>query len=152
MLVLAYSSGALASSWQSIGAARYYFDPQTFAMSKGRRDIDGNIYFFGDYGLANGWCNDGADWYYCSDGIACTGWKLVDGAWYYLDPASDGKMSVGYLDLGDAAYYLKPDGAMAVGWLCRRAAGTLPLNLARLLLVGIRRVRAGITWMHLVIL
>ena len=112
----AYSSGALASSWQSIGAARYYFDPQTFAMSKGRRDIDGNIYFFGDYGLANGWCNDGADWYYCSDGIACTGWKLVDGAWYYLDPASDGKMSVGYLDLGDAAYYLKPDGAMAVGW------------------------------------
>lgn len=25
-------------------------------------------------------------------------------------------MSVGYLDLGNAAYYLKPNGAMAVGW------------------------------------
>lgn len=112
----AYSSGALASSWQTIGGARYYFDPQTFIMFKGRQKIDGRTYIFGDYGLANGWYKDGADWYYCSNGIAATGWKLVNGAWYYLDPASDGKMSVGYLDLGNAAYYLKPNGAMAVGW------------------------------------
>lgn len=112
----AYSSGALASSWQTIGGARYYFDPQTFIMFKGRQKIDGRTYIFGDYGLANGWYKDGADWYYCSNGIAATGWKLVNGAWYYLDPASDGKMSVGYLDLGNAAYYLNPNGVMAVGW------------------------------------
>lgn len=112
----AYSSGALASSWQTIGGAHYYFDSQTFIMFKGRQKIDGRTYIFGDYGLANGWYKDGADWYYCSNGIAATGWKLVNGAWYYLDPASDGKMSVGYLDLGNAAYYLKPNGAMAVGW------------------------------------
>ena len=112
----AYSSGALASSWQTIGGARYYFDPQTFIMFKGRQKIDGRTYIFGDYGLANGWYKDGADWYYCSNGIAATGWKLVNGAWYYLDPASDGKMSLGYLDLGNAAYYLNPNGVMAVGW------------------------------------
>lgn len=112
----AYSSGALASSWQTIGGARYYFDPQTFIMFKGRQKIDGRAYIFGDYGLANGWYKDGADWYYCSNGIAATGWKLVNGAWYYLDPASDGKMSVGYLDLGNAAYYLNPNGVMVVGW------------------------------------
>lgn len=112
----AYSSGALASSWQTIGGARYYFDSQTFIMFKGRQKIDGRTYIFGDYGLANGWYKDGVDWYYCSNGIAATDWKLVNGAWYYLDPASDGKMSVGYLDLGNAAYYLKPNGAMAVGW------------------------------------
>lgn len=112
----AYSSGALASSWQMIGGARYYFDPQTFIMFKGRQKIDGRTYIFGDYGLANGWYKDGADWYYCSNGIAVTGWKLVNDTWYYLDPASDGKMSVGYLDLGSAAYYLNPNGAMAVGW------------------------------------
>ncbi len=112
----AYSSGALASSWQSIGGARYYFDSQTFIMFKGRQKIDGRTYIFGDYGLASGWYKDGSDWYYCSNGIAATGWKLVNGAWYYLDPASDGKMSVGYLDLGNATYYLKSNGAMAVGW------------------------------------
>ncbi|MFR7670849.1 MAG: hypothetical protein ACLU0O_09365 [Collinsella sp.] len=37
----AYSSGVLASSWQTIGGARYYFDPQTFIMFKGRQKIDG---------------------------------------------------------------------------------------------------------------
>ena len=112
----AYSSGALASSWQTIGGACYYFDSQTFIMLKGRQKIDGCTYIFGDYGLANGWYKDGSDWYYCSNGIAATGWKLVNSAWYYLDPASDGKMFVGYLDLGNAAYYLNPNGAMAVGW------------------------------------
>lgn len=112
----AHSSGVLASSWQTIGGTRYYFDPQTLIMLKGRQKIEGCTYIFGDYGLANGWYKDGADWHYCSNGIAATGWKLVNGAWYYLDPASDGKMFVGYLDLGNAAYYLNPNGAMAVGW------------------------------------
>ena len=78
--------------------------------------IDGSTYIFGDYGLVNGWFKDGVDWYYCSNGIAVTGWQLVNGTWYYLDPASDGKMSVGYLDLGNAAYYLNSNGTMAIGW------------------------------------
>ena len=85
----AYPSGALASSWQTIGGTRYYFDSQTLAMFKGRHEIDGSTYIFGDYGLVNGWFKDGVDWYYCSNGIAVTGWQLVNGTWYYLDPASD---------------------------------------------------------------
>ncbi len=109
-------SGALVSSWRSIGGVWYYFDPQTLAMFKGRRKIEGTTYIFNDYGLANGWALDGSDWYLCTNGVAETGWRYVNGSWYYLDPAFDGKMAVGYLKIGSAAYYLKPYGAMAVGW------------------------------------
>lgn len=111
------SSGALASSWRAIGGAWYYFDPQTLAMFKGRRKIDGTTYIFNDYGLANGWALDGSDWYLCTNGVAETGWRYVNGSWYYLDPVFDGKMAFGYLKLDGTAYYLKPYGAMAVGWV-----------------------------------
>ena len=93
-------------------------------MFKGRHEIDGSTYIFGDYGLVNGWFKDGVDWYYCSNGIAVTGWQLVNGTWYYLDESGamvtgertiDGKTSVGYLDLGNAAYYLNSNGTMAIG-------------------------------------
>lgn len=136
----AYPSGALASSWQTIGGTPHYFDSQTLAMFRGRHEIDGSTYIFGDYGLVNGWFKDGVDWYYCSNGIAVTGWQLVNGTWYYLDPASDGKMSVGYLDLGNAGYYLNSNGAMAIGWAQSEDGWYFAsLNLARLFLAGIKR-------------
>ena len=37
------------------------------------------------------------------------------GSWFYLDPAN-GRMTTGWLQLGETWYYLRPSGAMATGW------------------------------------
>ena len=43
-----------------------------------------------------------------------TGWKLVDGKWYYLE--SNGVMAIGWKELGGIWYYLNESGAMVKGW------------------------------------
>ena len=43
-----------------------------------------------------------------------TGWVKIDGLWYYLKPS--GAMHIGWLrGFGSAWYYLSPSGAMVTG-------------------------------------
>ena len=47
------------------------------------------------------------------DGSMGTGWREMDGAWYYFD--SSGRMSVGMTDVNGLHYYMEPStGRMAV--------------------------------------
>ena len=60
------------------------------------------------------WVNKDGKWYYYENGKMVTGWKLVDGEWYYL--GSDGVIVTGWIELGGIWYYLSDSGAMVKGW------------------------------------
>lgn len=62
----------------------------------------------------NGWAFEGGVWYYYTDGIAATGWKAVDKAWYYF--SREGVMQTGWVKSGSAWYYMSKSGAMVTGW------------------------------------
>ena len=81
----------------------YYMDPATFAARKGITQIDGATYHFDKNGVET----------------LATGWKKVDGIWYYLEKVSEGRVSAktGWLKSGRKYYYLGADGAMVTGWL-----------------------------------
>lgn len=56
------------------------------------------------------------NWSWVEDGNKTTGWKQVEGTWYYFD--SNGDMKTGWVQSSDSKwYYLNSDGAMKTGWL-----------------------------------
>ena len=61
---------------------------------------------------ANGWQQNGTTWNYLVDGTKETGWNLISGKWYYLNP--NGDMAMGWKQLGTKWYYLNANGDMAV--------------------------------------
>lgn len=56
--------------------------------------------------------SDGA-WYYSMGYSFATGWKYINGSWYYFD--SMGKMQTGWIPYGDNWYYTDLSGAMQTG-------------------------------------
>ena len=67
-----------------------------------------------DPATAQGWTqNDAGQWLYYENGKPVTGWKQVDGKWYYLDTAGI-MQSGGWKQIGGKWYYLCADGSMAV--------------------------------------
>lgn len=92
----------------------------------------GDSFFFadlnGEINMHSGWIpcsinsNDAtdisADRYFADDkGVLATGWRFVDGSWYWLDPSSF-RMKRGWLYQSGAWYWLQDSGAMfANGWL-----------------------------------
>lgn len=54
-------------------------------------------------------------WSWTENGIKATGWKLINGKWYYF--FSNGNMATGWLKDGSKWYYLSESGAMVTGWL-----------------------------------
>ena len=67
-----------------------------------------------DRGTAGGWGqNDAGRWLYYLDGKPVSGWKQIEGKWYWFDAA--GLMQAGgWKQVGDSWYYFYPDGSMAV--------------------------------------
>ncbi len=53
-------------------------------------------------------------WSYYENNIRATGWKLVDGKWYYMNAA--GVMLSSWAQIDGAWYWLGADGAMRIGW------------------------------------
>lgn len=93
--------------------------------------VGDSIFFVGLNGEINthsGWIpcsinsNDQSDMcvdrYFADDkGVLATGWRLVDGSWYWLDPSSF-RMKRGWLYQSGAWYWLQNSGAMFEnGWL-----------------------------------
>ena len=65
--------------------------------------------------MVTGWKYVNGHWYYLeASGAMATGWKQVNGKWYYLEPS--GAMATGWKSVGGKWYYLEPSGAMATGW------------------------------------
>jgi len=57
-------------------------------------------------------------WYYTNRyGENATGWRKINGWWYYLDPNNNGRMCTGWIRLNNVWYYLVGSGEMVSnGW------------------------------------
>lgn len=62
----------------------------------------------------NGWVKTEIGWMYNENGKPVTGWKQIDGKWYYFE--STGVMQTGWKQISGKWYYLHTDGAMRTGW------------------------------------
>lgn len=80
--------------------------------------INDKWYLFGMDGyMLTGWQKkNGREYYLNSNGEMVTGWLQYNRQWFYLDP-NQGKMSGGWLAVGELWYYLNPDGSMYTGWI-----------------------------------
>lgn len=75
---------------------------------------DGLWYFMNGSSKRKGWINPAeGEWYYLSpqDGSLQSGWQLVDGYWFFLNPIHDGsygKLTIGWQNIKGKWYYLNP--------------------------------------------
>ncbi|EHJ02094.1 cell wall binding repeat-containing protein [Clostridium sp. DL-VIII] len=83
---------------------------------------DGTWNFYDTTGtkVVYNWINVAGNWYFLdANGTMATGWQYINGAWYYLNPVSDGTqgaMKTGWIYDNGYWYYLNSSGAMATGW------------------------------------
>lgn len=54
-------------------------------------------------------------WSWLENDLITTGWKLIDGSWYYFN--KDGNMHIGWLKDNDKWYKLSDSGSMITGWI-----------------------------------
>lgn len=54
-------------------------------------------------------------WNWIENGQKATGWKMVNGTWYYMD--QNGEMQTGWVFDGKNWYYMQNSGAMTTGWV-----------------------------------
>ena len=91
-----------------------------------------SILYYG-YGIdildRSGWyvSEDGSTQYLDRRGDPLTEWQIIEGSWYYFDPACGGAMVTGWLETPGGRYYLGSDGIRASGWLTL-TDGTYYLN------------------------
>ncbi len=64
---------------------------------------------------ATGWKVIDGTWYYFNEtGLMQTGWQKIDNVWYYLE--SNGAMQKGWKKINNLWYYFDGSGAMQIGW------------------------------------
>ncbi len=123
----ASSNGAMVIGWVKSGGAWYYLNGAD-TECPGRMiqnctvEIGGQEYTFTESGaMRAGWVKDQeGHWYYYhpESGQMTSGWQLVGGAWYYLDPVNKNQMlEGGWHVINGAWYYMHGSGAMATNWL-----------------------------------
>ena len=107
--------GYMATGWQKIDNAWYYFDADGI-MQRGWRTIGNSRYHFSMDGIMQtGWQKVNNKWYYLSAGGAMqTGWQKIGNVWYYFN--SDGVMQTGWQKIGSTWYYFSAGGGMQTGW------------------------------------
>ena len=98
------NDGLLLGGWQQIGNSWYYFHTSDHYMYVGAHEISGKMYYFSESGAwvsKAGWQSvsisygEGKRWFYNdANGTPVTGWKKIDGTWYYFDE-NDGYMYTG---------------------------------------------------------
>ncbi|EIC96521.1 cell wall-binding repeat protein [Lachnoanaerobaculum saburreum F0468] len=80
------------------------------AASKSGNDVSSDI----KKAERNGWVKTEMGWMYNESGKPVTGWKQIDGKWYYFE--ANGVMQTGWKQVSGKWYYLHTDGAMRTGW------------------------------------
>lgn len=122
------SNGNKVTGFQTIDSKNYYFY-STGEMAVGVVDLGNSALIYADTSdnsnngaLLTGWKKVNGDWYYFNPisennnpvGVNKTGWIYDNGCWYYF--YSTGQMATGFINLGDnAIYYLDESGTSSVG-------------------------------------
>lgn len=76
----------------------------------------GNWNYSNGNSLVSGWKSIDGQWYFFdSNGNMKTGWLNNEGTWYYL--STSGEMKSGWINDGGTWYYTNSSGAMQTGWL-----------------------------------
>lgn len=134
--------GVVATGWFRDGTKWYYLRddstpigemvtgvftvPATLKSGKtnspsGKQSFKANGEWIGDgdrveKGTAGSWVSKDGGWYYHdADGKALTGWQLIDGKWYYLNPPT-GRLVYGWQTIDGNKFYFDGNGAMLTGW------------------------------------
>lgn len=134
-----FKNGKPLTGWQIIGGKWYYFNPSYGEMATGLYSMyndetgEADLYFFDKNGVnytPSGWFRDfytekvgtvtyTQDWYYVVNGKPVTGWKVINGKWYYFDDYY--RMAQGVITDKNTGkdYYFNEDGSMATkaGWV-----------------------------------
>ncbi len=133
------ANGLAITGWKEIDGFWYYFVPGSgYRVTNTTWNIDGIEYSFDKNGhIVTGWINDAQGTRYCSEsGEMATGWKEIDGFWYYFVPGSNyratntwwnvdgiyyhfdenGHMQTGWIEVDGKTYYLTDRGEMVTGW------------------------------------
>ncbi|MCF0106876.1 MAG: hypothetical protein HUJ53_08950, partial [Holdemanella sp.] len=91
---------------------QWYYCKTNGAITTGLQTIGNKSYFFDDTGaMQTGIVNN--HYFNIPDGHMETGWKEIDGSWYYFD-SQNGEMATNkWMKSGNKWYYLMEDGSMA---------------------------------------
>ena len=108
-----YNEGNLVA-WDSEGEVYTTVQEGKDASKEEAEDVVGGT----DTVIKTGWDQnaDGTWVLYDVAGNKLTGWQLVNGTWYYMDPTT-AIMKTGWLNDNGTWYYLQSSGAMKTGWL-----------------------------------
>ena len=105
--------GRLTSGWVHYGVNDYYFDPITFRMYKGWKEIKGKFYYFNAFGQLVKGRMVGKTWYVNEKGERQYGWVDTGEKRYYLDPDTGKKAKKGWQVIGNQRFYFLDDGSLA---------------------------------------
>lgn len=97
-------SGVKATGWKEIQGQWYYLKPEDGAMFTGLHTIGDKLYYLK---LESATSSTEAP-----KGAMLTGWKFVEGAWFYFNPEegdSKGAAVTGWKQINSQWYYLDPD-------------------------------------------
>ena len=111
------SSGSNSASTSSGTSQKTSGNPEIASTTGSGNGVDGTVVSGEGPGkeAENGWVQTvPGQWKYMENGKATTGWKQVNGLWYFMD--AQGIMQTGWLFQNNLWYYLKDSGAMAVNW------------------------------------
>ena len=111
------SSGSNSASTSSGTSQKTSGNPEIASTTGSGNGVDGTVVSGEGPGkeAENGWIQAmPGQWKYMENGKATTGWKQVNGQWYFMD--ARGIMQTGWLFQNNLWYYLKDSGAMAVNW------------------------------------
>ena len=105
--------GRFTSGWVHYGVNDYYFDPVTFRMYKGWKEIKGKFYYFNAFGQLVKGRMVGKTWYVNEKGERQYGWVDTGEKRYYLDPDTGKKAKKGWQVIGNQRFYFLDDGSLA---------------------------------------